>query len=273
VVPEPRRLPPLLAKRDNAAIRRVYPWLAQLTDRYFGAEVEGVEHLSDRACLMVSTHNGSWVMPDLLSLAVAFWRRFGLESPGYGLFHRLGMQVPLYGEWMTKLGAVEASWNNAGVVLEEDFPLLVCPGGDADALKPFSRRHQVTFGEHRGFVRLAIAKQVPIVPIVSVGAHEVFFIITDGRRLARWSGAARWLRLKSIPIALAFPVGLTPGGIGAVPLPSRIRVRVLPKIELAESPAAARDEAVVERCFQHVRATMQRQLDDLASTRRWPVLG
>jgi 1-acyl-sn-glycerol-3-phosphate acyltransferase len=273
VVPPPREIHPLLAGRDDAAIRRVYPWLARLTDDYFGAEVEGVDNLSDRASLVVSTHNGSWVMPDLLTLLVAFWRRFGMETPAYGLGHRMLFQVPAVGGWAKKIGGIDASWKSARVVLSEGYPLLVCPGGDADALKPFSRRHQINFGRQRGFVRLAIEQQVPIIPVVSVGAHEVFFVLTDGRKLAQWSGAARFLRLKSIPLALAFPVGLTPGGLGAIPLPSRVRVRVLRKIELDEPPEAAQDDAVVERCFERVRATMQRQLDDLASHRRWPVLG
>lgn len=272
-VPTPRQLPPPLARRQDSAVRRAFPWLARVTDHYFGATVEGVEHLSDRASLVVSTHNGSWVMPDLLSLMVAFWRRFGLESAAYGLFHRLGLQVPHYGRWMTRLGAIEASWDNARLVLSEGYPLLVCPGGDADALKPYWRRHQVDFGRHRGFIRLAIDRRVPIIPVVSVGAHEVFFVVNDGRRLARWTGAASLLRLKAIPWTLSFPVGLTPGGIGAIPLPSRVRVQVLPPIELDEHRTAADDDDRVERCYHHVRSTMQRALNRLAAARRFPVLG
>ena len=58
-----------------------------------------------------------------------------------------------------------------------------------------------------------------------------------------------------------------------LPLPSKIRVRVLEPIEFGEPPEAADDDAVVERCFEHVRSRMQAELSDLASTRRWPVIG
>jgi 1-acyl-sn-glycerol-3-phosphate acyltransferase len=273
VVPPLREPHPLLARRDPATIRKVFPWLARVTDRYFRAEVEGVEHLSDRASLVVSTHNGAWVMPDALSLFVAYWRHFGLETPAYGMAHRLAFSVPWYGNLFAKLGAIEASRANARIALEQDAPLLVCPGGDVDSCKPFRQRYRVIFNNRRGFIRLAIEQQVPIIPTVSVGAHEVFFILNDGRRLAERTGAARWLRLKTIPMALCFPVGVSPGGVGAIPLPTKVRVRILPRIELAERPEAARDDAIVDRCFRHVRATMQQALDGLASRRRWPVLG
>ena len=42
----------------------------------------------------VSTHNGSLYTPDAYCLAVAFWRRFGLETPAYGLMHRVAFRLP-----------------------------------------------------------------------------------------------------------------------------------------------------------------------------------
>jgi 1-acyl-sn-glycerol-3-phosphate acyltransferase len=232
-----------------------------------------VEHLTDRPSMLVSTHNGGFLMPDLQALMVAFWRRFGLETPAYGLIHQIVLRMPVVGSLSTKLGAIQASHGNGRTVLRAGYPLLVCPGGDEDALKPFSQRHRITFGARRGFIRLAIEQQVPIIPVVSVGAHEIFFILNDGRRLAEMTGIARFLRIKSVPLALSFPFGLTPAGLFSVPLPSKVRVRVLPRIELGEKPSAARDDGVVERCFEHVRRTMQRSLDDLASRRSRLVLG
>jgi hypothetical protein len=74
---------PLLARRDDDLIRRFYPWLTTLVDHYYRAEVEGSEHLTDRASLMVATHNGGMYTPDAYCLMLAFWRRFGIEPrPG-----------------------------------------------------------------------------------------------------------------------------------------------------------------------------------------------
>lgn len=264
---------PLLAKRDDDLIRRFYPWLTALVDHYYRAEVEGSEHLSDRASLMVSTHNGGMYTPDAYVLMLAFWRRFGIETPAYGLMHRVAFGVPLLGPLLTRIGAVPASRESAGIVLQHDHPLLVCPGGDLDALKPFAQRHRIVFGGRTGFVATAIRHQVPIVPIISVGAHEALMFLNDGRWLARVSGFARFFRIKTVPLALSFPFGITIAGLGAIPLPSKITLRVLPRIELDEPVAAADDPAVVRRCYDHVVQTMQAGLDDLASKRRRVLLG
>lgn len=272
-VPQARDLPSLLRQRDPAAIRRYFPMLSWVVDRYFRAEVEGLEHLTDGAALFVGTHNGGTATPDLYALLLAFTRRFGIESPLFGLAHKAVFKIPFFGRFCAQGGAIPASPEAASTVLEAGFPVMVYPGGDIDALKPFSERHRINFAGRRGFVRTALRHQVPIVPVVSVGAHEIFYVLNDGRRMARWLGIDRLLRVKSVPLTLSFPFGLTIAGVPTIPLPSKIRLRVLPPIELLEPAAAADDEAVVERCYQHVVATMQRGLDELAARRRFPVLG
>lgn len=266
-------LHPILTRRDPDLIRRAYPWVTRIVDSYFRTEIQGAENLMEEACLMTATHNGGMATPDAYGLAVAFWRRFGLETPAYGLMHKAAFHIPFMGPFLVKMGAVHATRENARIILRSNFPVMLCPGGDMDALKPYSQRHRITFGNRRGFIRMAISEQVPIIPVVSVGAHETLFVLNDGRRTARLSGLSRLFRIKSVPLTVGFPVGLSPAGLGCVPLPSKITLRILPKIELAEAPGSADDPAVVQRCFDHVVQTMQEALDDLASRRRWPILG
>jgi 1-acyl-sn-glycerol-3-phosphate acyltransferase len=192
-----------------------------------------------------------------------------VDAPAYGLMHKAAFALPLFGRFLAKFGAIPANHANGDLVLREGFPLLVCPGGDVDALKPFRMRHRVVFDGRRGFIRMAIRNQVPVVPVVSVGAHEIFIILNEGRRTARWSGLQRYFRVKRVPMALSFPFGLTIAGVPSIPLPSKIRLRVLPPIELDERPEAADDAAVVDRCYEFIRVTMQRALDDLSAGRRF----
>ena len=267
------RLPAVLTRRDPDTIRRAFPWVARIVDHYFRTDIQGAENLSDEACLITSTHNGGMATPDAYGLAVAFWRRFGLETPAYGLMHKAAFHIPLMGPFLVKMGAIPASRENARIALRANFPVVLCPGGDIDSLKPYTQRHKIVFGNRKGFIRMAISQQVPIIPVVSVGAHETLFVLNDGRRTARLSGFSRLFRIKSVPLAVGFPMGLTPAGLGNIPLPSQITIRILPRIELAEAPRAADDPAVVQRCYDHVVQTMQTALDDLAARRRWPVLG
>lgn len=266
-------LHPALRQRDPAFIRRIYPYMAGIADRYYRAEVEGVEHMSDRASLVISTHNGGMYMPDMFALQVAFWRRFGMETPAYGMAHKAVLGLPLARDIAPKLGAVYASPENARLVLEADAPLLICPGGDKDSLKPFSRRHTIRFGERMGFIRTALRHQVPIIPVVSVGAHEVFYSLTEGKRLARLMRFDKMFRIKAVPLTIGFPLGLTPAGIFHIPLPSKVKVRVLEPMHFDEPASAEHDPEVVQRLYGRVVDRMQAAVDDMAAERKWPVLG
>ena len=268
-----RTLDPVLEKRDTNVIRRVYPWVCRIVDHYFRLEVEGADNLMDSKSMVVSTHNGGIFTPDAYCLAAAYWRRFGLETPVYGLMHQQGFKMPLMRSLLPKLGAIPASRDNAGKVLDAGFPLLVYPGGDLDVLKPFWKRHRIVFSRRTGFIATAIRHQAPIVPVVSVGAHETLFVINDGRWLARAIGLRRVARVKTAPLAIGFPFGLTVAGLFNVPLPSKIVLRVLPRIELCEPVEKAEDPDTLARCYAHVTETMQAALTDLASARRFPVIG
>jgi 1-acyl-sn-glycerol-3-phosphate acyltransferase len=263
----------MLRARDPAFIRKFRPFVKWYAERYFRAEVDGIENVIQGASILVGTHNGGMHLADTYAFANAFWDRFGTEMPAYGLMHRVVSAVPPVRDAFLKLGALPASPEAGDVVLRAGHPLLVLPGGDLDALKPFRDRHRIVFGPRRGFVRLAIRHGAPIVPIVSVGAHEVLFILNDGEWLARLLGLRRFLRIAKAPLAFSFPFGLTVAGLPSLPLPSKVHVRVLPPIRLAEPPRAANDAAAVERAFEHVRSVMQRGLDELASGRKRPILG
>lgn len=223
--------------------------------------------------MIVGTHNGAMWTPDAYALMLTYWRRFGFEQPLYGMAHRAVFEVPFIRRICLRGGAIPASRENARTALEADCPILVYPGGDVDALKPFSERHRITFAGRTGFIRTALQHQVPIVPVVSVGAHETLYVLNDGAKLAKLLRINRWLRVKSVPLTLSFPFGLTIASVPTIPLPSKLRLKVLPPIELGEPASAADEPALVQRCYDHVVETMQRALDGLAARRRFPVLG
>lgn len=273
VVTDPDGVHPILRRWDPAFIARIFPAMRFLAKRWYRGEVTGIQHLSDQAALMVSTHNGAFHTPDMYTLMVAFWERFGVGTPGHGLMHRAVFGVPAFGRFLERAGGLHATNENAAIALRAGRPVLVCPGGDVDALKPWRRRNRITFNDRKGFIRVALREQVPIIPIVSVGAHDSMFVVTDGRKLAEFFPFARRLRIKSIPLAFGFPFGLTPAGLGNLPLPTKVRQRILPPIHLTDPAEAADDPAVVDRWFHHVRETMQAAVDELAAERRWPVIG
>jgi hypothetical protein len=79
------------------------------------------------------------------------------------------------------------------------------------------------------------------------------------------------LRLKVFPAQVAPPFGVTVLDLpGRIPLPSKIVVRALPKIDVKERLGARADP---DDAYELVTETMQRALDKLDDERTIPVVG
>jgi 1-acyl-sn-glycerol-3-phosphate acyltransferase len=255
-----------LEQRDVGFIEQERGGLERLLDVWYKPEVLGIEHMpGEGRALAVGSHNGGLQAPDMFITMVAFWKRFGVLREAYGLAHDVVFRMPGLGRYIAKLGAVPAHTEHAETLLGREAAVLVYPGGDVDAFKPYARRHTIEFGGRKGFARLAIRTRTPIVPIVSVGAHEGFRILTDGRELARRTGLKQWTRLEVLPIGLALPFGLYVGTQPYLPTPTRVRVQVLPPIDLDLPVSAAEDDEAVGAAVERVRSTMQTALDALVA--------
>jgi 1-acyl-sn-glycerol-3-phosphate acyltransferase len=149
--------------------------------------------------------------------------------------------------------------------------VLVYPGGDYEVHRPSWERHRVDFGGRKGFIRLAIEQNVPIVPVVAVGGQETALFLSRGEHLARAFGLDKLLRLKVLPLSLALPWGLNVGDmLGHIPLPAKITVEALPPIHLREEFGPRPD---VDEVYEHIVRLMQDTLEALAAERRFPVIG
>lgn len=258
-----------LDARDEDFIRRVIPLVGVLYDHYFRCETELEAELPAKRFLAVANHNAMTGMPDMFCHMLAFWRLHGPERVGYGLMHDVPFRFPGAGAWLNASGAIAASPTNAHRALAREAAVLCFPGGDIDACKPFSRRYEITFGPRRGFVRLAIREQVPVVPIVSVGAHSGLYIWTDGKRLARALRLPELARSNVAPFGLAMPWGLVVGvPLPHLPPPVKIHTRILAPIDLGLPASAADDPEQVERAYLRIVAAMQKAMDDLRAAGR-----
>ena len=73
---------------------------------------------------------------------------------------------------------------NAKRALDSGAAVLVYPGGDYEVHRPSWERNRVDFGGRKGFIRLAIEQDVPIVPVVAVGGQETALFLSRGEHLA-----------------------------------------------------------------------------------------
>jgi 1-acyl-sn-glycerol-3-phosphate acyltransferase len=251
--------PDRIDRRNPALIARLLPLLEAFNARYFRVRSDGHENIPDGPALFVANHNGGLLGPDLFCTLGLLWRRLGPDRPLYALAHDFGMRhLPPLGRLLQLAGGVRASRDNAARALAAGGSVLVYPGGDLDAYRHFTRRNEVVLLPRNGFIEVARMTGVPIVPIVAHGAHRSAFIFSEGHAIARLLRLHHWARLERFPLALALPWIFAPGPwLPYLPLPFRVRLRVLP----ARHVAAAQPAAEAARDVQH---EMQRALDELA---------
>ena len=256
--------PNRLDNRNADLIRTFTRHIAPQLRSYFKASVRGLDRIPAGKGMYVANHNGGALMPDAYLFGSALFEERGMADLPFALAHDIVVKSPLQ-HLFVPLGALRACHDNAKRVCRAGKKLIVYPGGDAEAMRPFADRNRIMFGNRRGYIRLALREDVPVIPVVAHGAHNTAIILDDGKWIVRKLGLDRLLRLNAWPITLSFPWGLTLGPPPAyVPYPATIAIEVLPTIHFERrGDAAARDDDYVERCHQRVVKQMQAALDRL----------
>lgn len=292
-----RRLFRDLDRRDPDFIKKIEPFLKGLYDHYFRCEVHGWENVppdSSEKVLFVGNHNGM-ITFEVVMLFYAWYQRYGLERRALGLAHSVALDNPAFRWLCPRIGAVPADPDVAHEALQRGYSLLVYPGGEKESFRPYSKRKKVDFFQRKGFVRLALKENVPIVPIASIGAHESYIIVHQGEELAKKLGLYDKFRLHGLPITYRslfffwcvatgvftfFPLLLAPAAFASifVPMPAKMTFRILPKVDVPAIAAAARaegksEEAIQQLVYDRVVSELQAAVEAEYRQRKFPVIG
>lgn len=236
--------------------------LIELAEPYFHPQVRGLRRIPPEAALLVGNHNGGVMAPDMFIFLRHFAEHCDYDDVPVPLAHDALFRVPGVRRFLCGAGALPASREHAVAALERGRKVLVYPGGDWETHRPSAERDKIDFGGRTGFIKMALRAGVPIVPVVAAGAHDGWFVITRGERIARRLGLDRIFRIKVFPIAVAAPFGLVLGPASLhLPLPCTIHIEVLEPMHIAGSADNAYD---VEEGYRRVTDTMQTALTRLA---------
>ena len=217
---------------DQDYINWQVPNIKRWTHRWFRPEITGLEHLPTTPFLGVGNHSGSVLIPDTyiwLSHYHMLHRQPNLMALTHpGIFDYYPQRIA---QALSKMGAIRASARNAYKAFAQGHAVQIYPGGDRDACRPFYRGRKIEFNGQTNYIKLAQRAKVPIVPIVSSGAHRSLCVLSDGHRIARALKLDKLIGLQALPISLCLPWGVTIGPIPYLPLPVKVRLSVLEPID------------------------------------------
>jgi len=224
--------------------------------------------------LVVGNHNAGITFLEPIGLGARWYLERGMNDTLHFLVHDAMVALPMLRTFLIRTGCVRASHETANKLLRRGKKVVVFPGGNLEAFRPYRNRYKITFGGKKGFVRLALREHVPIVPVVLVGGHETFFVLRDGQRLARILHLKKLLRSETCALFLGLPWGVGFGPIFHLPLPARSQVRFLDPVSLdGYQPSDVGNPLAVDEIYRRVTGGMQKAVDELAAKRRFPVIG
>ena len=160
---------------------------------------------------------------------------------------------------LSGLGAVEASFENALTLLNDDEIVGVYPEAERAMTKSWAQRYQLRDFDP-GFVKLAIATQTPIVPVITIGAEETF------PNFGNWDAMAKFLDMPIFPLTLTFP--WLPFPLMFTPMPVRWLIHFGKPITLNYSRDKSFDVELVNRITTEIRDQIQQDLNSLLAKRR-----
>ena len=212
------RLDSLAERARLGEIGRFAPWVQRLLGPggvlggafrlMFRPRLEGWENLpASGAYLIVVNHSGGGGA-DVAVLAALWAERFAGAHRLAAMAHPLAFHCPGIASLVRGLGAIPSSYDHALETLRGGTPVLVFPGGDHAAFRPFWQANRVDFNGRQGFLRLAREAQVPIVPLGLRGASYTNPILWRSKLLAWLLVLPRLLGLKRFPLTLSGVLGV-----------------------------------------------------------------
>lgn len=260
---------------DQELMRAQAPLWNSLMDYYFRLEIDGWDRIPDEPSLLIGIHSGGPLTMDAWTVALAWWRHFGESRKLHGTAHDVLMSSPGLGTYFRKMGTICPSRDNIAAAFSKGDDVILWPGGEVDAFRSWSKRDKAILGGRKGFIRLAIREQVPIVPIATIGGHDTLFVLSEGRGLAKALKLKERMRSDVAPITLSIPFGvtlhITP--FQHVPLPAKIRTEFMEPVHLDADPDRENDNDYVGKMYEVVQSAIQKGMDRLAKKRKFPVFG
>lgn len=229
-----------------------------LFDQFFRIQVRGVENIpAEGSVILAGNHSGTLPIDAIMTFQASLQH----QSPRRIRYLVLPWfkKIPAAWDILSKVGSVVASFGNAMTLLGDGEIVGVYPEAERGMTKNWTERYQLRDFDP-GFVKLAIANQTPIVPVITVGTEESY------PNFGNWDAMAKFVDMPIFPITLTFP--WLPFPFMYMPLPARWHIRFGKPIRLNYPADKSFDTELVNRIAQEIREQIQQDLNSVLAKRR-----
>ncbi|HMN67065.1 MAG TPA: lysophospholipid acyltransferase family protein [Bdellovibrionales bacterium] len=227
--------------RETVLYKLLPHFFLELMKTYFRVQVEGGANIPKRGpALILPNHSGVSGF-DAMVLQHEITRASG-RYPRV-LTHHLWFLTKTTAIPARKLGFIEATTENGLIALRKKQLVMLFPEGEYGNFKPSSKAYQLQEFK-RGFVRMALETQSPIVPTLILGAEETHV------NLSRLK-LTKFLRGVILPLPL-----------NVIPLPSKWKIIFMEPIHLPYERKAAHDCELVKELAEEIQERMQDRLNE-----------
>ena len=236
----------------EALVRRVSAAVNTLIRlKYFSFEVEGAEHLPREGPVVYAQNHAGWFALDTIVLGYAVGQALDPSRTPYFAAHESALATPAVGPFLSRLGGLPASsFRNPERLPPEVESYGICPEGVRGNCKPFWEAYRMREWS-RTFVKLALVRDAPIVPVAVLGGEECLPVA--------WT-------VKALEPLIGSIVGLP---LVPIPLPSRWKVVFHEPIHVTpHGPRLRPDRQYCAEVAREVQGIVQATLDREASRRR-----
>ncbi len=131
-------------------------------------------------------------------------------------------KIPVVREICLWTGCIDASRKYAEIALQNQKSLLILPGGEAEQIRTTYGKEKIYLSRRKGFIKLAMRKGVPLVPIYVFGVSDSYYTYHRTDKFDWTFFNLRYYLQKNLGICIMICTGLW--GSWLCPLPKKTTI-------------------------------------------------
>lgn len=238
--------------RDTLIYRVLPKLILEIIRKYLRVEVVGIENIPKRGRVLIAPNHSGYSGFDAMILAHIIFneaKRIPRVLTHHFWFLTKTTSIPAQ-----KLGFTEATYQNGVATLKKNNVMILFPEGELGNFKPTSQMYELQEFK-RGFIRMALETNSPIVPTIIIGAEETHINLHQLK-------FSKFLKGVVLPLPL-----------NIIPLPVKWKIIFMPPIHLPYGIEAMEDRELVHEIAQDIQEQMQETLAQELKKRKSTFLG